>query len=357
VADVLDASSQAIDTDFASQPEVASALHAFIGRGYKDLGLYPNAMAQLEPAIKMRRNLNLPASNETAQMLEDLAASYYWEEQYDKALPIYEEALAMRKDVWGPVHEDVASTLNHLAACKDAMREREAAETLYRQALEMREQILGANHLDTVATMNNLATCLRGQGELEESQQISRQALAKLRGQNPPNDAAIAATLTGLATTLMRLPEGAGRPEAIRLLTEALQLKRQELGNDHPMLTTTLQRLADATLANNDAASAESLYRESLQIREARLQPDHLWIAESQLGLGRCLTTLKKYPEAEELLGKAQAMYTSANDNRSLRVIQAFISLYAAWGKPERVAEFNAKLAQDSPTPQGTQSP
>jgi tetratricopeptide (TPR) repeat protein len=205
--------------------------------------------------------------------------------------------------------------------------------------------------------MNNLATCLRGQGELEESQQISRQALAKLRGQNPPNDAAIAATLTGLATTLMRLPEGAGRPEAIRLLTEALQLKRQELGNDHPMLTTTLQRLADATLANNDAASAESLYRESLQIREARLQPDHLWIAESQLGLGRCLTTLKKYPEAEELLGKAQAMYTSANDNRSLRVIQAFISLYAAWGKPERVAEFNAKLAQDSPTPQGTQSP
>ena len=93
--------------------------------------------------------------------------------------------------------------------------------------------------------------------------------------------------------------------------------------------------------------AAEPLLRECLEIRRAALPEDDRLIAKTQSLLGGCLTTLGKYAEAESLLLESNAVLRSVqagNDDLAREVCQKLVDLYEAWDKPERAADWHARL-------------
>ena len=62
---------------------------------------------------------------------------------------------------------------------------------------------------------------------------------------------------------------------------------------------------------------------------------------------GACLTGQQRHAEAETALLEAHEILTSglgADHSETLKVTPNLVDLYEAWGKPEKAAEWRAKL-------------
>ena len=90
--------------------------------------------------------------------------------------------------------------------------------------------------------------------------------------------------------------------EAIALATQARDLARQHLGQDHPDYATSLNNLATLYQAMGDHAAALPLYRQALEIRRTALGENHPDYAEPEQPGGvvprRWATTPPLYPSA-----------------------------------------------------------
>jgi serine/threonine protein kinase/class 3 adenylate cyclase len=350
VVELFDIAVGAID-DSLSDPQVAAAMRAFMGRGYKDLGLFEEAEQQLVQTVNSWRAVGAPASPDAAQRLEDLAATYYWQYRFDAAKPVYEEALAMRTQLHPGDHEEVARSLNHLAACLDRMCDPQGAEGLYRQALEMRTRLAtdGISR-EVVASMNNLSSCLRDMGKLDEADALSRRALEILEIEfKDKSSASWATTQSNLARVLAQRPDSASNAQAMDLYRQSLEAKKVAHGEDHPNTAITIQWIGELMQSQGDLAGAEKQFREALHLRETRLQDGHLWIAESRGWLGKCLAAQKRYDEAEPLLTQSYNSYVQvrgALDCESQEALKNLVDLYTAWGKPDKASEYRAKQTQ-----------
>ncbi len=73
---------------------------------------------------------------------------------------MYERALAIREQVLGPNHPDTASSLNNLAALYDSQGNYEQAQPLFERALAIMEKTLGSNHPNTKVVRGNHARLL-----------------------------------------------------------------------------------------------------------------------------------------------------------------------------------------------------
>ena len=106
------------------------------------------------------------------------------------AKPLLERALAIREQALGPNHPDTARSLNNLAALYNNQGDYEQAKPLLERALAITEQALGPNHPDTATSLNNLAELYRSQGDSEQAKPLLERALAimeKTFGSNHPN--------------------------------------------------------------------------------------------------------------------------------------------------------------------------
>ncbi len=71
-------------------------------------------------------------------------------------------------------------------------------------------------------------------------------------------------------------------------------------------------------------------------------------------GYGRTLVKLERYEDAEPALNEAYTLLDAGEGSDSegtTLVVEALIDLYDAWGKPEKAAEWRAKLAETEEEP------
>jgi serine/threonine-protein kinase len=92
--------------------------------------------------------------------------------------------------------------------------------------------------------------------------------------------------------------------ESERLQREAISILRKVLPN-HPKLATTLNSLGLILLARGDEIAAEPLFRESIEIRRARLNALHPDLAQTLNNLGFLLYSWGRLTEARPLLEEA----------------------------------------------------
>ena len=74
--------------------------------------------------------------------------------------------------------------------------------------------------------------------------------------------------------------------QALPLMESALQLRRLNLGNDHPDTGLSLEHTGLVLIARGDYAAAEPLLQEAIEVRRRLLGNDHADVARSLAGLG-----------------------------------------------------------------------
>lgn len=127
--------------------------------------------------------------------------------------------------------------------------------------------------------LNAIGRVYLRRGEHDKAAPILEEALAAARALEEP-DLRLAQTLSNLG--VLREEQG-DRTAAVALLTEALALRRQILGNAHNEVAICLVELARVELARERFEVAEPLFREALEIRQKVMGPEH---RETAVSLG-----------------------------------------------------------------------
>jgi tetratricopeptide (TPR) repeat protein len=332
--------------------EVATILNN-LGLTLRAKGAYDEAESLLRESLAMRRRLLGDEHEHVAVSLNNLAVSLRMKGDYAGAEPLYREALAIYRRLLGDAHPDVATSLNNLALLLHYRGQYDEAESLYREALAMRRSLLGDEHPDVATSLNSLAGLLHMRGDYAGAEPLFREALAIRRKVFPAGHPNVARSMSNLAGALRE--QGKYR-EAESLYREALATARAALPAGHPVIALRLERLALVLVDQGRHVEAETLLRECLEMRRQALPPGHHTIAVTESILGGCLTLAGEYGEAEALLLRSREALKDYRDEATPAQREALkenlsriVQLYEAWNKPERAAEWRAKLPTTQP--------
>jgi tetratricopeptide (TPR) repeat protein len=151
----------------------------------------------------------------------------------------------------------------------------------------------------TVALGKNwLGYLYNSQGRYRHIESLFVQALEIRRSQLGTDHPATATSLNNLAG----LYQSQGRySEAEPLLLQALEIWRSQLGQDHPNTATSLNNLALLYKSQGRYSEAEPLYLEALEITQSQLGADHLSTATSLNNLALLYYSQGRYSEAGPL--------------------------------------------------------
>ncbi len=123
---------------------------------------------------------------------------------------------------------------------------------------------------------------------------------------------------------------------------------RQLRGDETPQLAESLLAMAKLKLSRGDAAAAEMLIRECLEIRENALGATHWLTAIAKSLLGECLIILGRHAGAESLLVDSYPDIEAGlggDDDRTRAALTRIIYLYETWGQPEKADEYRERAS------------
>jgi non-specific serine/threonine protein kinase/serine/threonine-protein kinase len=351
VRTALDRAAARIQGKFPDQPLVEASIRQTIGSTYEDLGLYPEAQAQMERALELRRRA-LGDEHEdtlsvmsllgnlytyqgkyaqaepllasafdiarrqrgeddatTLQIMNNLALTYKNEGKYSEAEPLYTRVVEIQQRVSGEEHQDTLVSVNNLAMLNYRQGKYAQATPLQAKVVAVWRRVLGEEHPLTMAALNNLALMYYASGQYSQAEPVAVKVVdfqRRVLGAEHPNSLTAEAQLGVLYRVQGRYAE------AEPLLTSALAIGRRVQGEQHPNTLLTMRKLADLYRDQAKYVEAESLYASVADGRRRALGDEHPDTLESRASLGRVWLLQQKYSEAEGTLRDALKAYERA---------------------------------------------
>ncbi|NET67072.1 MAG: tetratricopeptide repeat protein [Moorea sp. SIO1G6] len=168
------------------------------------------------------------------------------------------------------------------------------------------QQESGQEQLAKAKQLNQQVIELYKQGKYSEAIPLAQDALRirkQLLGEEHPD---IATSLNDLGL----LYDAMGRYEqAEPLLNQALEMRRRLLGKEHPSVALSLNNLAELYYSMARYSEAEPLYTQALEMRKRLLGDEHPDVAISLNNLAGLYYSMGRYEQAEPLYTQALNMY------------------------------------------------
>ena len=178
----------------------------------------------------------------------------------------------------------IATVLNNIGRVHYICEEFEQALVVYDEALRLRRSTLGDNSIDCGATIYNKAQTLYQLGQLQESMKYYSQFLriAQLQQQSKnlskDNTSQVKETRdVAIVYKCMAEIHHQNRENklAMSLYTKALRAMRASMGDFHPEVASTLNKLGNLSYEMEDYDAAMAYYEKGLIIERAALPPNH----------------------------------------------------------------------------------
>jgi tetratricopeptide (TPR) repeat protein len=237
-------------------------------------------------------------------------------------------------------------SMNNLAVAYVEQGKNTQAEALYSKMLEIQRRVLGLEHEDTLRTMSNLAIIYGAQGKYASAEALLSQSLAmssRVLGREHPS------TLTTLVRFASMYQRQGKYENAQTYAARALAGFRHALGSEHPDTMESAAYLALAYISQRDFIDAEPLAREAVAFFQKK-QPQNWRRFRAASLLGASLAGQTKYAEAEPLLVEGYQGMAARKEQIDVqgryhldRAHEWLVQLYAAWGKPDKSAEWGRR--------------
>lgn len=349
VVDVLNQAAAELNSAFPDEPEVEAAVRVTLGQTYSGLGLYPEAVVQLGRALDLRRQTPGPTAPETLAVMYDLAAVLWMQGELAEAEVLLRELLDGRRRTLGNDHPATFEALDGLGAVLKSQGETEEAIAIGREALAGLERRLGPDDFLTIQAVANLAFRLDGHGDYGEAEPLFRRAIEGLRRLGRGDEPSTITVKSNLANLLGKT----GRLDEAETLAGDVYAVRQRLfPPGHALLGDARQLQGRIAMTRGNCTQAEELFREALAIHRAAL-PEGSWrTAITQGDLGKSLTRLGRFIDAEaELLAAYSMLGTIPGEHLSKKraIADALGALYEAWGRPDEAAGWRAAPPTTAP--------
>jgi serine/threonine protein kinase len=353
VAKVLKTAEKDLDANTEVPPERRSILQTTIGRVYRSLGLYNDAIALQEGIVRYYQKTHGPEHLDTIMAMYDLAYSCAaLGGREEEALALFEKIYPLRRQILGLEHPDTLLAMRRLAdSYASAMR--------YTEALAMREEnhalsrkVFGLEHLETTKTMANLALSYLTVGRQKEAVALQEEVLALRRKLLGPKNPETLKAVSWLATAYMII----GRvDDGLAMQEESLSLCQELLGPQHPDTHRAMYDLGYSLFWLGHRDRGLTLTEDALALRREVLGDDHHVTLASMCNLSRMYVALGRYEEALDLCKRPLALYRNSHDTElAIRAPAARTALLDALlerGETKKVEELIgvAPFAENSP--------
>jgi tetratricopeptide (TPR) repeat protein/DNA-binding XRE family transcriptional regulator len=135
-------------------------------------------------------------------------------------------------------------------------------------------------------------------------------------------------------------------PQSQSLHRQALAIRKQVFGSEHPAVAESLNVLAILSRIQGDDEQAEVLHRQALAIREQTLGPQHPATAESFNNLGVLYRIQGKYEQAEPLLQKALSINEQSLGSEHPDTLYTIINLAKLYAEQSEYGQAEQLLQQ-----------
>ncbi|MEP7044094.1 MAG: serine/threonine-protein kinase [Dokdonella sp.] len=267
-----------------------------------DAGKLDDSRSRYLRVLEQQRQAFGNDDEDTLDTVQGLAITDSTMARFDEARPLYVTLIESSRKRYGDEHSKTLAAINGLAVLDLEQGDFADAEKLLAPLLPIHERVFGVEHPMTLNIVNNLGGAIRQQGRNEEARPYYERAYAgSLKLYGPSSTRALVAE-----SNLSLLLRDAGELDAA-------------------------ERHARAAAAQADAALGDDPFR-AIMHKE----------------LATILIRQQRYAEAERELDHAWAVFTQTKDYgpahpRAQEAVDAYIDLYTAWHKPERLSLWQSR--------------
>lgn len=341
--ELLDRGAERAVKSLSEQPELQGRLLHTIGTVYSSLGLYSQARAILEEALRTREGIGGPADTAVAHTLATLGVVASGRGEYADADRFLRRALAIRESQLGRDHPEVIATMRSLGILRMRQGRHVEAESLLTRVIT-RNEAAGARNDSLVARdLTALMSVYFAQQRYGDAEPLMRRVLAIRERLFGPEHPEVGAALTNLGALYWSLQR---YEEALPLFVRARGILEASLPEGHPDIGANANNLAETYWKLGRYSDAEPLFRRALAIKEAAYTPTNPSVATTLNGLAGLLRDQKRYAEAEPLYRRALAIREQAFDPTNPGVLETkrdYAALLRATGRAAEAAAMDPK--------------
>ena len=345
VVDLLDDARARLDTDYREEPEVRASLQASLGYAFHGLGLYPESVALLGPALEFERSrLGQDDPSVITLFCTLCLARRMLGEQAEFDVPLA-EAYERSERIHGPAHPSTVALQKTLAAIRFDQRRFAEAIELFEGAMELDRTSEPEDGSDPARVLvqyrdlGQLSNYYHGAGRFEEAKALSREAYEGVLEARGPDDGN---TLLAQAQMCHLLVATGYREEAIGLIEEVSEKMREVLGDNHLQLIHLLMDRANVYRTLGRLQESREVYEDVISRLEAHYGESSSQTLMARGGLGATLVGLLEWDAAEEIFEGIIAFEGPGAGPSERTLMNARTNLATVYRRQERHEEADA---------------
>ena len=325
-----------------NDPEVARAVSA-LGRILENAGRYPNAIRELEEAVRLQTG-RPGLEGDLSASLTELANCHFYVGQYAEADALNQKVLALDRRLYGPRHPHIADDLINLGAVQFEGGHYAEAERWNREALEIMTAWYGPDHPETASAQTILARSLLRLERRDEARVLLTSALATQERVYGPVHPRVASTLNELGI----VARDQGRlADASANFQRMADIYDQVHHGKHYLIGVALSNLADVEQRRGNSAHAQELFRRVLTVYRDALPADHPLQGVGRVRFGHALLAAGQAADAEAQSRAGYELLMKRKDPQAVWLDMARQDLATAYRTLGRTADadrFQAEL-------------
>jgi serine/threonine-protein kinase len=340
---LLRSSAATLERDSVTHARPLASTLAVLGNLLQEGGRHSEAEDAYRRALALSEADSTVDDGRRAEHLSNLATALVRQAELEEAEVLLTRSVELARAHFGSEHPTTASMLNNLGQVYRERGALDAAEGPLREALAIRRARFEAPQPELAVSVNNLADLLLARDEIAAAEPLFRESLEMRRALYGERHPAVGIGWINLAATLQRT-EG-GRDEAMRAYGEAREVLLATVGAEHPLLGAVDGNLGRLFHDTAEHERALSHYRSALEVRRGAFEPSHPLVLGTMSDIGRCLTELAGYGEAETMLLEAFAGLEPQREPQAVLRDSAIVRLgrlYRAMGREGEARRYEA---------------
>jgi eukaryotic-like serine/threonine-protein kinase len=324
------------------QPLLQARMLGVLGRIHESLGQYEDAQRLTHRALAIRRSLGVAADVESAELMLQLGILQRRRAEFDSAQQSFTEARALVEATAGAPHKLYMQVLEQLYSI--AVYRGDNAEAVRRaaEAVAVSRRLLGEHDRETLNAMRSLGATHWRRGEYADAEAVLRRVieLRPLSGSSTRHEAlSDRLQLAELYRTLGRIDE------AERVYVDVGRGLSLDVPEDVNYVVWSKAGQAVTAEARGDLTLALRLRRENIEIRRQTIGDDHPIVAGMKMNAALTLARLQQFDEAERLFSDAENLLVAQFGERTAAHAGLLVDKARLRIEQRRLAEADSLIA------------